>query len=301
MTLDTSTSKLTQTYEKPNIYVLFHHPCSDGMGAKYAAWKKFGDSANYIGVNYGQPLPEIPRGSDLYIIDFSYPKDVLRNLNGRMNKLLVLDHHKTAQEDLAGEPYAVFDMDRSGAVLAWNYFHPGVPVPTLLQMIQDRDLWQWKIPHSKPVLEFLRVHGDDVKTWDTIIEPGEHVIEVGKYLNRYKDSLVAQAVKPEEIKFTTINGYKVAIRNGHYFPSEIGSELCKKYSVDFSITYFITNEGVVSLSFRSIGNKDVSKIAKVLGGGGHKNAAGARIGLAGLGELLFKSDFHLGVEVDINS
>ena len=46
---------------------------------------------------------------------------------------------------------------------------------------------------------------------------------------------------------------------------------------DFGIVMVETNEGVLSVSFRSRSGFDVSKIAEEVGGGGHKAAAGARI------------------------
>jgi phosphoesterase RecJ-like protein len=46
---------------------------------------------------------------------------------------------------------------------------------------------------------------------------------------------------------------------------------------DFGIVMVETNENVLSVSFRSRSGFDVSKIAREVGGGGHKPAAGARI------------------------
>ena len=116
------------------IYVLYHKNCMDGKGAAYAAWKKFGESAKYIEVNYGEPVPEMTDASEIYILDFSYPKDVLYKM-AETAKVVVLDHHKTAQADLEGVEFAKFDMTKSGAVLAWEYFHPNSPTPMSLSQL----------------------------------------------------------------------------------------------------------------------------------------------------------------------
>ena len=42
-----------------NISVLYHADCPDGFGGAYAAWKKFGDTAEYIPVKYGRTPPLI--------------------------------------------------------------------------------------------------------------------------------------------------------------------------------------------------------------------------------------------------
>jgi oligoribonuclease NrnB/cAMP/cGMP phosphodiesterase (DHH superfamily) len=256
------------------------------MGAKYAAWKKFGDKAEYIGVNYGKPLPLIPDRSEVYIIDFSYPKEVLRELNDRSASLVVLDHHKTAQKDLEGEPYVIFDMDRSGAVLAWNYFFPDAPVPTLLEMIQDRDLWKWKIPGTRNVLNFLEIVGDDVSTWDQLVPLRGGVYSKGGYISQYQDKLLEKQVHKDNLMFRTLSGHRVGILNTSVFPSEIGSWICNNCNVDYSMTWNVDGEGVVRLSFRSVGDFDVSEVARVYGGGGHKNAARGRTDLKTLMEIL---------------
>lgn len=64
--------------------------------------------------------------------------------------------------------------------------------------------------------------------------------------------------------------------------SEIGNAICKntEITVNFSLSYFLTSDGKWVFSFRStddMGDIDVSAIAKKLGGGGHKNAAGATL------------------------
>ena len=134
------------------VYVLYHANCFDGTGAKFAAWKRFGDAAYYIPVQYGKPFPDMVKlgpETDVYILDFSYPRDFLEELHSKVHKLVVLDHHKTAQADLAGLDYAKFDMNKSGAVLAWEYFHPGKVVPDMLRLIQDGDLWKFEFAETK--------------------------------------------------------------------------------------------------------------------------------------------------------
>lgn len=261
------------------IYVLFHHPCTDGMGAKYAAWKKFGDKATYLGVDYKKPMPHIKDGSEVYIIDFSYPKEELRKLRDRSKLLVVLDHHKTAQADLEGEEYAFFDMNKSGAVLAWEYFFPNTEVPSLLQIIQDRDLWRWAFPNTKHILNALSIHGDKVETWDEIINVPLGMSQRGESISKFQEKEVGFHTKPENVRLCRVLGYKVALVNASTQISEIGSKLCRDHDVDFAIVYKIDPNGVVELSLRSVGDFDVSEVAKKFGGGGHKNASGARTSL----------------------
>ncbi len=272
-------------------YVLYHASCFDGSGAAYAAWRALGDTDTaYIPVQYGEAPPEMDSGSNIYIVDFSYPKDVLTGLLDASEKLVVLDHHKTAKEALEGFPGAVFDMDKSGAVLAWEYFHQEVPVPTLLYHIQDRDLWRWKISKTKEVTAGLRLI-KDFRDYDGLV--GDEDLWAKNFLRgdskvQFDDMEIEAALKKVVITpYGHGTPYKCGLLNTTVLISEIGSAICTRLPVDFSLSYFIEKTGDIVFSFRSVGDFDVSVLAKEMGaGGGHRSAAGCRVGASkGLGIL----------------
>jgi nanoRNase/pAp phosphatase (c-di-AMP/oligoRNAs hydrolase) len=264
-----------------SIYVLHHYPCMDGLGAKFSAWQKFKDQAIYIGVDYDKPIPEIESGSEIYILDFSYKKDVLSALKDRSSKLVVLDHHASAERELAGEPYAVFDMTQSGAVLAWKYFHPGVPVPKLLKHIQDRDLWQWKEEGTREVINALGVFTEDVSKWSEIASAPYTFAMDGEAISKYQDKVLSGIISEKNVRIIDFFGNKVALVQTNILHSEVGSELCRVYgtNIDFVITWCVTKDGKARVSLRSDGRVDVSKIAERLKGGGHVKASGAFVDL----------------------
>jgi oligoribonuclease NrnB/cAMP/cGMP phosphodiesterase (DHH superfamily) len=272
------------------VYVLYHANCTDGTGSKYAAWKKFKNEAQYIAVQYGKPLPEMERGSRVFIVDFSYPKDVLEQLQSVHSEVMVLDHHKTAEEALRGVKCCVFDMNKSGCVLAWEYFHPGVPVPQLLLNIQDRDLWRFEVPNSKEVHIGLQLEKGKMEAWDYYASEDyayQQLVGQGKILLKKQDLEVESAVK-HKVKVVDFCGFKAGITNAGDNQSEIGNAICeyKDRPVDFAVCYCITDSDDVLLSLRSVGDFDVSAIAQKFGGGGHRNAAGARFTLEQLTKLI---------------
>lgn len=265
-------------------YILYHAACMDGTGARFAAWKKFGDEAEYIAVQYGKPLPEMEPKSRVFIVDFSYPREVLEQLRSTHQELVVLDHHKTAQEALEGFPGCIFDMNRSGAVMAWEYFHPGVPVPVLLQYVQDRDLWKWTMKNTAEVHMGLQTLKASMSKWNEASRPGAglmRLMETGKVLKEKQDQVVENAIK-NHVKVIDFCGYKVGVTNQSDNASEIGNAICAIEGVDFGIVYCITKDDDVLLSLRSVGEMDVGAIAKIYGGGGHKNASGCRLPLKDL-------------------
>jgi len=129
---------------------LYHANCADGFAAALAVWMKYKDSYEYIPVQYGNPAPPVD-GRDVLIVDFSYPRKELLQLKEAAKSLLVIDHHKTAEKELAGLDFCIFDMNKSGAVLTYQYISPDQEIPKLFLYIQDRDLWKWELPSSREV------------------------------------------------------------------------------------------------------------------------------------------------------
>lgn len=263
------------------IYVLYHSNCYDGFGAAFAAWKKFGGLAKYIPVSYGKPPPEMPDAKAIYILDFSYNKETILAL-ARNSRVIVLDHHKTAEAELESlmshnwnnpsdhAPEIYFDMNKSGALLAWEYFHGIEDIPMLIQYISDRDLWQFKLSNSAIIHKALVSYPMDFELWDKF-DLNQLIIE-GKTCDRIYKQLVDNIVNGSYIG--TIDGQAVPMVNTSIAWSEVGEALYNKYpQYPFvaSFTYYGDN---IMWSLRSKGDFDVSVIAKKFGGGGHKNAAG---------------------------
>ena len=85
----------------------------------------------------GSPPPDGLQGQRVVIVDFSYGRETLEMMAGETDRILILDHHITAEKALAGLPYAYFDMKKSGAVLAWEWAHDH-PVPWLLTISKTK-------------------------------------------------------------------------------------------------------------------------------------------------------------------
>ena len=86
----------------------------------------------------------------------------------RASSLRVIDHHRTAEEELRGLDYAIFDNRKSGAVLSWEFFHPGKPVPEILRYVMDRDLWLHELPRSREVFAGLSSYPMDFAVWSSL-------------------------------------------------------------------------------------------------------------------------------------
>jgi oligoribonuclease NrnB/cAMP/cGMP phosphodiesterase (DHH superfamily) len=265
--------------------ILYHANCKDGFGAAWAAWKKFGENTRYRPVNYGKPVPDTEPGVPVFILDFSYPRNDLEGLALWSGSVTVIDHHKTAYEtlrDIDGVDPAIkviFDMEKSGAVLAWEFFHPEEMVPRILEYVQDRDLWAWKLPGSREFSAALSLEPTDFKRWDDL----EHGLssDIGRetFLQRGEAVLATQEVLIEaalkNVYLSDVDGHRVWTVNSPVLQSEIGERLCglRPPSAFAAVWSAVSAEEEV-WSLRSRGGFDVSEVAKALGGGGHAPAAG---------------------------
>jgi len=261
---------------KPTV-ILYHASCPDGFGAAYAAWKKFGDAASYIPVFHDEPVPVGLEGKIVYMVDFSYPKELLLGLEKSTERLVVLDHHIGAKADVEAVREHIFDNNHSGTGIAWNYFHPDVPLPRLLAYIQDADLWKHALPNNKEIGAFLSImplHG--FETFESLVERMEDDAEFEKmrekgaayaeYLEYLYRAFVAQA---QEIQF---GEYRIlAVNAPRLLRSELGHRLAEKQGPFAIVFYFVHGEW--HLSMRGNGTIDLATLAQTYGGNGHKNAA----------------------------
>ena len=150
--------------------VIYHASCPDGFGAAWAAHRVLGERAQYLPMNHGDPIPQIDDDTRVYILDFSFDRERMGELQRKHGKdnVILLDHHITAAQELSELPNCHIDLSKSGAVLSWEHFHTGSAVPTLLLYVQDKDLWTWELPDSRAISAYLSSREMDFDTWDNI-------------------------------------------------------------------------------------------------------------------------------------
>lgn len=259
---------------------IYHGNCADGFGAAWVVRKALGDISFHAGV-YNQPPPDVT-GRDVYIVDFSYKLPVLLQMAEKANSIVVLDHHKTAAEDLQNLPPGIqnlttrFNMDRSGAMLAWEYFFKDAKPPQLLQHIEDRDLWRFNISGTREVQAALFSYPYDFETWDQLMhDPIDSLLHDGMAIERKHHKDVAELLKVTTRRMV-IGGHNVPIANLPYIHvSDAAHELAK--GEPFAGCYWDTPKGRVFGLRSTDAGVDVSEVAKSYGGGGHRNASGFTI------------------------
>ncbi len=261
------------------ITVLYHDD-ADGFGAAYAVWKtrqggQLFEVIEYIPVQYGQPVPEIPEGTErLYILDFSYDFETMRDLSTRY-PLLVIDHHKTAEAAVRriGTVQgcdSVFDLEASGAMLTWHFVSPFMP-PPILRYVQDRDLWRFELPDSEAVNLYIASLPREFEVWDGF--DLDTAVAAGMAIKAFRDGQIRTMVKAARVM--GFYGHLVPVVNCTANISEVGHALLQEHADrPFAVMYFDRGDGRRVYCLRSRGDFDVAELARRHGGGGHTAAAG---------------------------
>ncbi len=255
----------------PPTLILYHAECADGFGAAWAIWRRYPD-AEYRPVKHGEAPPTNLAGHHIVMVDFSYNRSTLEAMAKDAASLVVLDHHITAEQALADLPYAYFDLNKSGAVLGWEWAHDE-PAPWLLRYIQDKDLWHWALPNSREISAALASHPFDFELW-TRFEQRELERE-GRAILRYENELVTKLASHATL--VEFEGATVPAVQSSVLTSQIGERLSAEHP--FCVIWHDRNgRRYFSMRSREEGT-DVGAIAASFGGGGHTHAAGFSVPL----------------------
>ena len=282
--------------DDPNPLILYHgRRCPDGFGAALTAWLFYGERAEFRGLDHGEitqlgDLPDLT-GRVVYILDFAFGPELLAQVEAAAAKLVLLDHHKSAADQLQGYRCQCgvvhFDMTRSGARLAWDFFFPREPLPALIAHIEDRDLWRWALPRSAAFLAALEMEPRSFERWAQIIAFTPD--EVATFSARGQ----AMDEKYQKLCSDIAEGAEPLVFNGHVglmvnapgmFHSQVGDLLAKR-SGTFALMWQANASGV-KVGLRSRSDFNCIPLAESMGGGGHAQACGFRVGIARLPELL---------------
>jgi len=258
--------------------IFYHGNCPDGFGGAYAAWKKFGDAAEYHAISYGGGVPDGIDGNDVYFIDFCFDQERMDAIKERAASFTVLDHHEGVEAVSTSMPAFVYDPTRSGATIAWSFFHPEVPVPYLLKIIEDDDLFRFSDDNTKPLLSYLSVLPFSFEFWNEIARmlddarTREGLLEKARVYREYFDLLVEQSV--HRAKLISFEGYEVYAGTTHPMKpmvSALGNALVKRKGPMGLVLQL--KSGGIAVSLRGDGSIDLTKVAQKYGGNGHPSSA----------------------------
>jgi len=269
----------------------YHAGCPDGFGAVWSVHGAWGDSGHFVARGHEDRVrPGECEDALVSFVDISPARDELEALAQIAEQVVVLDHHVTDRDQLANDASFVndleadghvlhFDLEHSGAVLAWNYFRPDEALPELLRYVEDQDLWNWALPDSDAVNAAIASYPREFEVWDRLAgEPVEKLIEEGKPILRANRIEVERRL--ESAKPLALGTRRVEAINASTNRAQIGHQLAKRaqFGEPWGLVYRVEGAEVFATIY-SIGDLDVSKVALGYGRGAHKNASGFRVSL----------------------
>lgn len=310
--------------------VIYHANCADGFGAAYCAWCALGNSATYLPVQYkdsnhnGEILQQVA-GKDVFILDFSFPKEVMKKIIELAASVVWLDHHKSAFEDWReGQEFKHYsetkpdlvirlNNEKCGTQLAWEYFIDSNPnsAPEFVKYIDAYDrggtFKGWAPEGTDEFMKALWSHTPwSFEKWNlfnqsmdaygcaNFIREGAAILRAH---NQNVEGVINFATRKACLTFCGMThetppvpwiGFNLPLAHipGDWYQahglaancpphlaSSVGHELAVK-SGTYGLCWYQNSDGKVNVSLRSNDDYDVSALAKSLGGGGHKNAAG---------------------------
>jgi oligoribonuclease NrnB/cAMP/cGMP phosphodiesterase (DHH superfamily) len=277
-------------------FVIYHKDCSDGFGAAWAAWKLLGNRAEYYAAAHGDEPPDIT-GKYVVCLDFAYDNETTKKMIEDAEDFYIIDHHKTNMVRLHDISQAHFDMTKSGAVLAWEFFHPGKDVPKFMQYIQDRDLWKFENPYSKEFSAAFDMVPFEFEEFDAFLDDSvfDDAVKRGSYILAHKRTFINKIIDSAADKI--LAGYDAKVVNASHWQSEIGNMLAHQASI--GIVWFYDHQRMLyKVSLRSLHKDiDVAEIASKFGGGGHPPAAGFQHEGASIEEI-FDNEAETSTEKD---
>lgn len=280
----------------PKTFVIYHANCNDGLGAAAAAYLKLGETAQYLPGVYSETLDKFHiEDSDIYIVDFSFDREIIEAWKQKARKVVVIDHHESSFRKLEGLDDFIYDGNKSGAVLAFEYFNPEQELPEIFKLIQDGDLYKFEFGertrYLRALLDFYRLKLTDmemIRFMSDFLTENEwldnYIQTVGRVLANYITEVSGKVAKENKFRIIDFHGFRFAFYNVIDHISETAEHVYNKGSDESgyypTLSYYISPKKVI-FNMRSSKRSTivVNKIAENYGGGGHPNAAGFTLSL----------------------
>lgn len=268
---------------------IYHKDCTDGTTAAAVVLKKYPDALLFP-LSHGFEVKDLEEimtvvetGDRILTVDCALG---VKEFLAKGFAVTTIDHHAGAEAEYKALAQAnpaftfVFNNSQSGASLTWSTLFPNEPIPELIKRVEDQDLWQWKYEDTKDVNNSLYLYTNEptevLKLFD---EPLETLKKNGEIITVYSAKMIDNAADKTEAIMVKIGDFVVPFYNITVYKSDCGNVLAT--AQDKTVGLFTIDGEYVKISFRSLDHHNPSAlaVASIIGGGGHRNASGARMSL----------------------
>ena len=294
---------------------LFTHTDLDGVSCEILGKIAFGEDIDVVRCNYGDidaKVEEFINSTEeydkLFITDISVNKEIADKLLSISDKVILLDHHKTALW-LNEYPYALVQVEDEsigkmcGAYLFYEYlkknhkeFDDTPALKLFIDYVRMYDTWEWKEKYDniipKRLNDLMYIDGPNEFIDKMVYRLGNNLFIFDdtdlmklQIEQTYINSYIAQKNETLMVNDDLFPEYTVGITFADKYISELGNKLCELHpELDFVV---LINMSTLTVSYRTVKDDlDLSAIAKGFGGGGHPKASGSRFDVSIVNDML---------------
>lgn len=294
---------------------LFTHTDLDGVSCEILGKIAFEEDINVVRCNYGDidaKVEEFINGTEeydkLFITDISVNKEIADKLLSISDKVILLDHHKTALW-LNEYPYALVQVEDEsigkmcGAYLFYEYlkknhkeFDDTPALKLFIDYVRMYDTWEWKEKYDniipKRLNDLMYIDGPNEFIDKMVYRLGNNLFIFDdtdlmklQIEQTYINSYITQKNETLMVNDDLFPEYTVGITFADKYISELGNKLCELHpELDFVV---LINMSTLAVSYRTVKDDlDLSDIAKRFGGGGHPKASGSRFDASIVNDML---------------
>ena len=285
---------------KDKIAVVYHRVDLDGLMSAGIVNKYMVDNnepTKFFGYNHKDPLPtDIEKYKTVIFVDIAFEKANMINLAYRTH-VIVLDHHITTQnmlveicEEITDKDFELdYIMDTSIAAceVVYEYFYPHQPINEIITLLGKYDTFRHVgTPDEDRVQFFQNLSRIRLKTYEDCTDilnlfEGDYDAEmelIDKWVGDGKliyEAMKVNADRMYKTSFPVILDGKLFLCNNTVGINPKSYKLPYDENYDGFITFHYNRDKWLFTLYSD--STDVSVIAKNLGGGGHKGAAGFHV------------------------
>lgn len=266
--------------------ILYHHLRTNDLLGVDDYW--------FEATNYGQPIPkldELEDGGSLWVLDFSFPIERMKELNSRFN-LTWIDHHETAADaaiKACFNPKGIRFVGKAACELTWHFLHPMTEqMPEAVRLVGRFDVQDEQYADAWPFIYGLMARSSHPyeRLWSDLLFVSDirsdlvsTIIKEGRVIERYRDRVFAENMK--NAFESTLLGHRILCLNTQDKGSmQFASKAAEDY--EMFLAYRKRSDGLWEHSlYQNHPDADCGALAvavrdhyKLISGGGHRGAAG---------------------------
>ena len=271
---------------------IYHSRDLDGFTSGAIVRRKY-PNAKLIGFDYGQRLPieEIPSGESIIMIDVSLPMEEMESLAKHSNfNLTWIDHHISAingyKKYTEGKETflnAILQDGIAACELGWKYLFPNENIPASVTLLGRYDTWRNhdKGEWNEMILPFqygMKLICNSPESFPTDLFASNDdlvlgIVKNGKVVIKYQQTQNELFCKKAAFEHS-LNGYKAICLNIGMASSMVFQSVYDETKHDLMMPFYFNGSQWIFSLYTTKDGVDCSVIAKSMGGGGHKQAAG---------------------------